>query len=53
MPTLAQVFELADRYGADDVQFNIETKLDPTLPDDTVDPRRSPRGRSPSSRAPA
>jgi glycerophosphoryl diester phosphodiesterase len=38
MPTLAEVFELADRYGADDVQFNIETKLDPTLPGDTVDP---------------
>jgi glycerophosphoryl diester phosphodiesterase len=38
MPTLAQVFALADRYGAQDVQFNIETKLDPTLPGDTVDP---------------
>ena len=38
MPTLAEVFELADRYGADDVQFNIETKLDPKLPGDTVDP---------------
>jgi glycerophosphoryl diester phosphodiesterase len=38
MPTLAEVFDLADRYGADDVQFNIETKVDPTLPGDTVDP---------------
>ncbi len=38
MPTLAEVFELADRYGADEVRFNIETKLDPTLPGDTVDP---------------
>jgi glycerophosphoryl diester phosphodiesterase len=38
MPTLAQVFDLADRYGADDVQFNIETKIDPTQPGDTVDP---------------
>ena len=38
MPTLGEVFELADRYGADHVQFNIETKLDPTLPGDTVDP---------------
>jgi glycerophosphoryl diester phosphodiesterase len=38
MPTLAEVFDLADRYGADDVQFNIETKLDPTIPGDTVDP---------------
>ena len=31
MPTLAEVFQLADRYGAGGVQFNIETKLDPTL----------------------
>ncbi|MBA2298509.1 MAG: glycerophosphodiester phosphodiesterase, partial [Actinobacteria bacterium] len=38
MPTLGEVFELADRYGADHVRFNIETKLDPTLPGDTVDP---------------
>lgn len=37
MPSLAQVFELANRYGADDVQFDIETKIDPTV-DDTVDP---------------
>ena len=37
MPNLAQVFELANRYGADDVQFDIETKIDPTV-DDTVDP---------------
>jgi glycerophosphoryl diester phosphodiesterase len=37
MPRLAQVFELANRYGADDVQFDIETKIDPTV-DDTVDP---------------
>jgi glycerophosphoryl diester phosphodiesterase len=36
MPSLAQVFQLASRYGADDVQFNIETKIDPTV-DDTVD----------------
>jgi glycerophosphoryl diester phosphodiesterase len=38
MPTLAEVFELARRSKADDVQFDIETKLDPTLPGDTVDP---------------
>jgi glycerophosphoryl diester phosphodiesterase len=38
MPTLAEVFELADRYGAKRVQFNIETKLDPTLPKETVAP---------------
>jgi glycerophosphoryl diester phosphodiesterase len=37
IPALAQVFELANRYGADDVQFDIETKIDPTV-DDTVDP---------------
>lgn len=37
MPTLAEVFELADRYGGD-VHFNIETKLDPTQPGDTVGP---------------
>src|SRR5215470_18930517 len=30
MPSLAQVFELANRYGADSVQFDIETKIDPT-----------------------
>ena len=36
MPTLAEVFALANRYGANDVQFNIETKIDPTI-DDTVD----------------
>ncbi|MCW2993289.1 MAG: Glycerophosphoryl diester phosphodiesterase [Conexibacter sp.] len=38
MPKLAQVFALAARYGAKDVQFNIETKLDPTAPGDTVGP---------------
>jgi glycerophosphoryl diester phosphodiesterase len=37
MPSLAQVFELVDRYGAADVQFDIETKIDPTV-SDTVDP---------------
>ncbi|HEV7752057.1 MAG TPA: glycerophosphodiester phosphodiesterase family protein [Baekduia sp.] len=38
MPKLAQVFTLAQRYGAKDVQFNVETKLDPTVPGDTVGP---------------
>ena len=38
MPTLAEVFALAERYGADKVEFNIETKLDPTAPNETVDP---------------
>jgi glycerophosphoryl diester phosphodiesterase len=38
MPRLADVFALARRYGAKDVQFNIETKLDPTQPGDTLAP---------------
>jgi glycerophosphoryl diester phosphodiesterase len=38
MPKLSQVFALAARYGADDVRFNIETKIDPTVPGDTVGP---------------
>ncbi len=37
MPTLDEVFDLAERYGARDIQFNIETKIDPTAPNDTVD----------------
>ncbi len=38
IPALAQVFALARRLGADRVRFNIETKLDPTRPDETPDP---------------
>lgn len=38
--TLAEVFELAVRYGADDVRFNIETKVDPRHPEETLDPER-------------
>ena len=38
MPTLAEVFALVDAYGANHVQFNIETKLSPYAPDETVDP---------------
>lgn len=38
MPTLTEVFALAERYGAGKVEFNVETKLDPTKPDETVDP---------------
>jgi glycerophosphoryl diester phosphodiesterase len=37
MPTLDEVFDLAERYDAD-VRFDIETKLDPNLPGDTVAP---------------
>jgi len=36
MPTLASLFELVQARGAT-VRFNIETKIDPTQPDDTVD----------------
>ncbi len=38
-PTLAELFALA---GAD-MRFNIETKIDPTKPDETVDPVRFTR----------
>jgi glycerophosphoryl diester phosphodiesterase len=36
MPTLAALFDLVKARGAK-VRFNIETKIDPTRPDDTVD----------------
>lgn len=36
IPTLAAVFELVKARRADNVRFNIETKLNPTQPDDTV-----------------
>ena len=38
VPTLAQVFDLAKQRGAGHVRFNIETKINPTQPDDTVGP---------------
>lgn len=38
MATLAEVFELTHRYGADEVRFNIETKVDPRHPQDTLEP---------------
>jgi glycerophosphoryl diester phosphodiesterase len=38
IPTLAQVFDLVKARGASRVRFNIETKLNPTQPDDTVSP---------------
>ncbi len=37
VPALQQVFELANRAGNTAVRFNIETKINPTKPDDTVD----------------
>lgn len=36
MPTLASVFELVRRLGADQVQFDIETKMDLRNPDHTL-----------------
>lgn len=36
VPTLAALFELVKAKRADHVRFNIETKLNPTQPDDTV-----------------
>ncbi len=36
IPTLAQVFALAQARGATQVRFNIETKLHPGRPDDTA-----------------
>jgi glycerophosphoryl diester phosphodiesterase len=39
IPTLASVFALVKAYGATDVQFNIETKVYPNRPDDTVTPQ--------------
>jgi glycerophosphoryl diester phosphodiesterase len=39
IPTLSEVFGLAKRYEANEVRFNIETKIDPTAPGETVGPR--------------
>lgn len=36
--TLREVFALARRAGNDEVRFNVETKLDPTRPDETTTP---------------
>lgn len=38
MATLAEVFELVTHYDADDVRFNIETKVDPRRPEATLPP---------------
>ena len=38
IPTLAALFALVKARGATDIRFNIETKLDPARPDDTVAP---------------
>ena len=38
IPTLAEVFKMANDMGATDIQFDIETKIDPHHPDDTLAP---------------
>jgi len=38
IPTLAALFDWVRSIAADDVRFNIETKLDPTRPGDTAPP---------------
>jgi len=44
IPRLAEVFELARRAGNRNVRFNIETKIDPTRPEDSVGPEAFARG---------
>jgi glycerophosphoryl diester phosphodiesterase len=44
IPRLAEVFELARRAGNRSVRFNIETKIDPPRPGDTVGPEAFARG---------
>ena len=39
MPTLAAVFELVKKLGADQVQFDIETKMDLRTPENTLPPQ--------------
>lgn len=43
VPTLAEVFERVRQLRADHVRFNIETKLNPMRPDDTVTPEAMTR----------
>jgi glycerophosphoryl diester phosphodiesterase len=38
VPRLEAVFELVEALGAEAVQFNIETKINPSLPDETLAP---------------
>lgn len=38
IPSLAQVFDLVKARGANHVRFNVETKINPNQPDDTVGP---------------
>lgn len=39
IPSLAQLFELVQKRGDERVRFNIETKLSPDKPDDTIGPQ--------------
>ncbi len=39
IPTLDEVFKLANAMGASDVHFDMETKIDPHHPDDTLLPQ--------------
>jgi glycerophosphoryl diester phosphodiesterase len=40
IPTLAEVFDLVRRSGDHHVRLNIETKIDPTHPEESLDPQR-------------
>jgi len=39
IPTLRQLFALVRKSGNDRVRFNIETKIDPNRPDESLDPQ--------------
>jgi glycerophosphoryl diester phosphodiesterase len=43
VPTLAALFERVKALGADEVRFNIETKINPAQADDTVGPEEMAR----------
>ncbi|MGE3347740.1 MAG: glycerophosphodiester phosphodiesterase [Ramlibacter sp.] len=43
IPTLAALFERVKALGATDVHFNIETKISPAQPEETVNPERMAR----------
>jgi glycerophosphoryl diester phosphodiesterase len=43
IPTLAALFERVREHGANQVRFNIETKLDPARPEDTAAPEQMVR----------
>lgn len=39
IPTLASLFKLVNKLGANNIQFDMETKIDPHQPDDTLSPQ--------------